>query len=165
MPKYANCVIEPDRHPLCQAPDGSREVTPLITGEICGAESCSAGLWWLHPGQECTPDIHPDADELYYVVSGEGITVVERHALPQFEHILGAICRDFPAFGKIAAGNKVRVDMGQTAEHVGRDLEQQHHIDLGWVQSRQFRRAGPSTTQSAARMAGCFYPSGCQNSR
>ncbi len=72
MPKYANCVIEPDRHPLWQAPDGSREVTPLITGEICGAESCSAGLWWLHPGQECTPDIHPDADELYYVVSGEG---------------------------------------------------------------------------------------------
>ena len=72
MGKYTNCVIQPDQHALWQAPDGSREVTPLITQETCGAKTCSAGLWWLRPGQECTPDIHPDADELYYVVSGQG---------------------------------------------------------------------------------------------
>ena len=72
MRKYANCVIQADQHAMWQAPDGSREVAPLITEETCGAQSCSAGLWWLRPGQECSPDIHPDADELYYVVSGRG---------------------------------------------------------------------------------------------
>lgn len=72
MRKYANCVIQADQHAMWQAPDGSREVAPLITEETCGAQSCSAGLWWLRPGQECSLDIHPDADELYYVVSGRG---------------------------------------------------------------------------------------------
>ena len=72
MAKYANCVMESDQHPLWEARDGSRQVSPLITKDHCGAESCCSGLWWLHPGRECTPDIHPDADEIYYVVSGEG---------------------------------------------------------------------------------------------
>ena len=30
------------------------------------------GLWRLYPGHESDPDIHPDADEIYYVVSGKG---------------------------------------------------------------------------------------------
>ena len=54
MRKYANCVIQADQHAMWQAPDGSREVAPLITEETCGAQSCSAGLWWLRPGQ-CSP--------------------------------------------------------------------------------------------------------------
>ena len=45
----------------------------MINGDGCGADGISAGLWWLHPGEECETDIHPDAVEIYYVVSGEGI--------------------------------------------------------------------------------------------
>ncbi len=72
MAKYADCVMESDQHALWEAPDGSRQVSPLITKDHCGAESCCSGLWWLHPGREGAPDIHPNADEIYYVVSGEG---------------------------------------------------------------------------------------------
>ena len=73
MPKYDRCVIEPELNPLWEAPDGSRQVQGLISSESCGAEDIAAGLWWLHPGEECEPDIHPDASEIYYVVSGQGI--------------------------------------------------------------------------------------------
>ena len=73
MPRYANCVIEPEKFPQWQAPDGSREVTPLVSEDSCDATSCTAGMWSIRPGLECSPDIHPDADELYYVVSGSGI--------------------------------------------------------------------------------------------
>jgi mannose-6-phosphate isomerase-like protein (cupin superfamily) len=30
------------------------------------------GLWTLHPGHCSDRDIHPDADEIYYVVNGAG---------------------------------------------------------------------------------------------
>ena len=77
MPKYAKCVIEPEKFTQWQAPDGSREVTPLISQASCDATSCTAGLWTIRPGLECTPDLHTDADELYYVVAGEGVLTLE----------------------------------------------------------------------------------------
>ena len=33
-------------------------------------------LWRLYPGHESDPHIHPDADEIYYVVSGKGKLVL-----------------------------------------------------------------------------------------
>lgn len=76
MPKYENCIINPDGFPVFEAPDGSRRVTLLINEEICGASGVSAGLWWLNPGQQSELDFHPKSDELYYVVSGEGKLVL-----------------------------------------------------------------------------------------
>lgn len=43
-----------------------------MSKETCGAEHLSAGLFWLAPGQKTEADIHPDAEEIYYVVSGSG---------------------------------------------------------------------------------------------
>ena len=73
MPQFDKCVIDPNSVPLWEAPDGSRQVQDLIHSESCGADGICAGLWWLHPGEECETDIHPDAAEIYYVVSGKGI--------------------------------------------------------------------------------------------
>ena len=73
MPKFDRCVIDPAALPRWGAPDGSREVQGLISAESCGADDLAAGLWWLHPGEECETDIHPDASEIYYVVSGQGV--------------------------------------------------------------------------------------------
>ena len=73
MPEYERCVIDPASLPRWGAPDGSREVQGLMSSETCGANDVAAGLWWLHPGEECETDIHPDASEIYYVVSGQGI--------------------------------------------------------------------------------------------
>ena len=45
--------------------------------ETCGAQHPSAGLFWLAPGRETDADIHPDAEEIYYVVSGAGRLVMD----------------------------------------------------------------------------------------
>lgn len=76
MSKYANCVIEPDGFPVWEAQDNSRNVCPLITEDSCGSDRMLTGLWRLHPGHESDPDIHPQEDEIYYVVSGEGKLVM-----------------------------------------------------------------------------------------
>ena len=76
MSKYSKCVIDPDGLPTWQAQDESRCVSPLITDESCGAGTMLTGLWRLHPGHESDPDVHPDADEIYYVVSGKGKLVL-----------------------------------------------------------------------------------------
>jgi len=76
MSKYSKCVIEPDRFPTWEAEDGSRCVSPLITDQSCDASSMLTGLWRLHPGHQSEPDIHPDADEVYFVVSGTGKLVL-----------------------------------------------------------------------------------------
>ena len=66
-------MIDPGEVARYAAVDGSREVQGLISQESCDAADMAAGLWWLHPGEQCDTDIHPDASEIYYVVSGEGI--------------------------------------------------------------------------------------------
>jgi len=76
MPKYDKCVIKPEDCPTWEAPDQSRCATPLVTKESCGSELMLTGLWRLHPGQESDPDIHPDADEVYFVVEGSGNLVL-----------------------------------------------------------------------------------------
>ena len=82
MAKYVNCVIDPQEVLKWQAPDGSRENQPLITQDICGAETCLAGLWSIRPGLQCATDIHNDADELYYVVAGEGELSLDDEVYP-----------------------------------------------------------------------------------
>ncbi|MEE2993334.1 MAG: cupin domain-containing protein [Gemmatimonadota bacterium] len=77
MLKYGNCIIEQDQCPTWEAQNISRCVTPLITPESCGSQKMVTGLWQLYPGHESERDIHPDADEIYYVVSGEGTLVLD----------------------------------------------------------------------------------------
>ena len=59
-------VVDQKAYPVWQAPDKSRKASK----ETSGAEHLSAGLFWLAPGQKTEADIHPDAEEIYYVVSG-----------------------------------------------------------------------------------------------
>lgn len=83
MSEYDRCVIEPERLPTWEALDGSRCVTPLISREACGSGRMLTGLWRLHPGCRSDPDVHPDADEIYFVVAGRGRLVLgdEAHAV------------------------------------------------------------------------------------
>ena len=64
MSDYESCVIDPGQFPVFEALDGSREVQGLISAESCDAQDMAAGLWWLHPGEQCDTDIHPDASEI-----------------------------------------------------------------------------------------------------
>lgn len=82
MPQYDHCVMDPNTFPIWQAPDHSRKVSPLIGPDSCGANDMATGLWWLAPGHQSEPDIHPDAPEVYFVVAGEGILELEEERYP-----------------------------------------------------------------------------------
>jgi len=84
MAKFDQCLIDPKRYPKWQARNASRENQPLITQQSVGSELLCSGMWWLHPGHCSAPDIH-DADELYYVIGGQGKIVLddEEHVVRQ----------------------------------------------------------------------------------
>ena len=77
MNQHPEWVIDQREQPIWQAPNLSRKVSLLVSREHCGAEHLSAGLFWLAPGHETVADIHPDAEEIYYVVSGSGRLVMD----------------------------------------------------------------------------------------
>ncbi len=58
--------------PHVASDDGSQRVCFLIDVGNCGSERTTAGLYWLAPGQEGAPDVHPSSDEIYYVAEGRG---------------------------------------------------------------------------------------------
>jgi mannose-6-phosphate isomerase-like protein (cupin superfamily) len=77
MAEHPQWVIDQKDYPIWQAPDSSRKVSLLVSKENCGAEHISAGSFWLAPGHQTVADVHPDAEEIYYVVSGEGRLVMD----------------------------------------------------------------------------------------
>ena len=87
-----------------------------------------------------------------HVVGGEGVAVVEGDALAQVEGPLGAVVVGRPVDGEVALGHQLGVDVGQAAQDVGGDLEQQHLVDLGRIQGPELADAGPAGPQGAARM-------------
>ena len=70
-------VIDPKKAPVWQSPDAARRVSPLIGRENCGAKGICTSLFWIAPGQKTVPDVHPDIEEVYYVVSGEAKLLLE----------------------------------------------------------------------------------------
>lgn len=77
MKQHIERVIDPKKVPVWQSPDATRRVSPLIGGENCGAKEICTSLFWLAPGQKTVPDVHPDSEEVYYVVSGEAELLLE----------------------------------------------------------------------------------------
>ena len=77
MAEHPEWVIGQRDYPVWQAPDQSRKVNLQVSRETCGANHISAGLFWLSPRQETQADIHPDAEEIYYVVGGSGLLVMD----------------------------------------------------------------------------------------
>ena len=77
MAEHPEWVIDQKDYPIWQAPDSSRKVSLLVSKENCGAEHISAGSFWLAPGHQTMADVHLDAEEIYYVVSGEGRLVMD----------------------------------------------------------------------------------------
>ena len=67
--------------PHVASEDGSQRVCFLIDRGNCGSERTTAGLYWLAPGREGSPDVHPSSDEIYYVVEGRGSSAARRRLL------------------------------------------------------------------------------------
>ena len=97
-----------------------------------------------------------------HVVGVEGVAVVEGHAFTQLDGVFHAIFRDVPAFRQIALGDQRVVDMHEAAQHVGRDLELQHLVDLGGVKRDDFADAGPGAIQFATAVTGGHRGTGAQ---
>jgi len=70
-------VIDPKKVPAWQSPDAARTVSFLTGRENCGAKEICTTLFWLAPGKKTVPDVHPDSEEVYYVVAGEADLLLE----------------------------------------------------------------------------------------
>ena len=77
MNQHPEWVVDPQDAPMWQAPDASRKLNLLVGKSQCGAQYFSAGMFYLAPGCQTVADIHPDAEELYYVVGGSGRLVMD----------------------------------------------------------------------------------------
>ncbi len=77
MTSHPEWVMDQKDFPIWLAPNEARRVSLLVGKETCGAQHLSAGLFWLAPGRETDADIHADAEEIYYVVSGSGRLVMD----------------------------------------------------------------------------------------
>ena len=103
---------------------------------------------------------HPAVDRLVrvlrtligvdHIIGGEGIAVVEGDPLAQVEDVFGAGLVDLPVYRQVALGNQLRVDMGQPAQHVRGNLEQQHLVDLRRVDGAELAHPRPAAGQPVA---------------
>lgn len=76
-------IIKVAERPAYQAIDSARTLTVLINEDSCGASRVYAGMSYLKPGQRSPSDIHPDMEEVFYVIAGPGKAVInhEEHRL------------------------------------------------------------------------------------
>ncbi len=86
-----------------------------------------------------------------HIVGGERVAVVERDALAQRKGPLQAIVRHRPIRRQIAFRRHVSVDVREAAQHIRRDLELQHLVDLRRVERHDLVGSGPTADQLAAR--------------
>ena len=85
MKHHAQRVIDPKGFPIWQSPDGARKVGLLIGTENCGAKGMFTILFWLAPGQKTIHDVHPNSEEICYVVSGKATLLLENETFQVVE--------------------------------------------------------------------------------
>ena len=70
-------IIRPAEEPAYEATDSRRILTVLISHDRCDAHGVLAGMSLLGPGQKSPYDVHPDIEEIFYVVSGRGTARID----------------------------------------------------------------------------------------
>jgi mannose-6-phosphate isomerase-like protein (cupin superfamily) len=70
-------IVKPAQRPVYEATDSPRLLTVLINHDSCGAEGVLAGMSLLYPGQYSPYDVHPDMQEVFYVISGRGTARID----------------------------------------------------------------------------------------
>jgi mannose-6-phosphate isomerase-like protein (cupin superfamily) len=70
-------IVDPEQMPVWQDKSRTQKLTRLLNDEICGAKTLSVGMYWLAPGQKTIVDVHPNSEEVYYVVQGKGTLIVD----------------------------------------------------------------------------------------
>ena len=87
----------------------------------------------------------------HHVFGREAVPVVEGHSLAELEGPLGAVIRDRPALREVALRHELAVDVHQSADDVGGDLELEGLVDLGGVDGLDLRHPGPAAAQACRR--------------
>ena len=70
-------IIKPAEQPAYEATDSQRILTVLINHDICDAHGVLAGMSLLGPGQRSPYDVHPEMEEIFYVISGRGTARID----------------------------------------------------------------------------------------
>ena len=68
-------IVNRDRAAVIHTPHGS-EIRPLIDRTTSSVTQCSLAEEMLPPGRAVTPHHHREIEEIYYVVSGQGLMTV-----------------------------------------------------------------------------------------
>ena len=69
-------IIKVSEQQAYQAVDSERTLSVLINGDTCGASNVFAGMSYLQSGQRSPSDVHPDMEEVFYVIAGPGKAVI-----------------------------------------------------------------------------------------
>jgi mannose-6-phosphate isomerase-like protein (cupin superfamily) len=75
-------IIKPRQQPAYEATDSKRILTVLISHDICDAHGVLAGMSLLRPGESSPYDVHPDMEEVFYVISGRGTARIDDNRYP-----------------------------------------------------------------------------------
>jgi mannose-6-phosphate isomerase-like protein (cupin superfamily) len=75
-------IIKPRQQPAYEAIDSKRILTVLISHDICDAHGVLAGMSLLRPGESSPYDVHPDMEEVFYVISGRGTARIDDNRYP-----------------------------------------------------------------------------------
>ena len=57
-----------------------RKVFRVVDEEQLGAKNMVAGLTVFEPGERCSPHMHPDSEEINFIVSGGGLAMDKTHS-------------------------------------------------------------------------------------
>ncbi len=77
MTKQSKVVFTPTDTQLIESPDCKMRNRIMVTGDSCGAQQYSAGLFYVRPGARGHADKHPGMEELYYILAGKGKVMID----------------------------------------------------------------------------------------
>ncbi|MCX8171153.1 MAG: cupin domain-containing protein [Candidatus Bathyarchaeota archaeon] len=76
-------IIESDKVPFTPYPKGTSNIKRIIEQKNVGSKRFTGfGLLEIPPNGIFPPHTHPDREEIYYVISGNGIIVVGDREIP-----------------------------------------------------------------------------------
>lgn len=77
MPTTPTVVFDQATVPCIESPDGTMRDSVMVTEATCGSQQFSAGLFFVRPGTRGHADQHEGQEEVYYIIAGRGLVVID----------------------------------------------------------------------------------------
>lgn len=137
-------VIRPSEVPVYQAPPPELRRIQVLVDKRIGARKVEAGMFTLLPGKKTKADVHPEQDEIYYVVKGRARLVLDGKVY----HVRPKDVIWFPGGVRHQSFNNGRQDLVYFWVLIPPERRRKHiHLREGWKQweAPSSRRRHPRT--------------------